>query len=330
MLLSLRDIKKTYRHFALNVESLEIKEGTFLTIIGPSGAGKTTLLGIIGGFIKPDAGTVIIDGIPVSRHVGRRRAIRTVFQNLALFPHLTVRQQLVIAARLAYNDNGNSNKQADFWIGKTRLEEVADYRPEALAGGQKQRLALARALIANPKLLLLDEPTSALDYSLRAELWSWVEALTQGDTKTAFIVITHDPDIALSRSDLIAVLDKGKLVQVGTPQQIYEEPASQDIAGLLGPANIVRVGGGDMVVRPERVDISPLPLASKEVSTKATIIGRTYYGDWIQIALDTSYGRLLARRPSEQGIEGVRGDVVYVGWDKGDARPLSSIGGTSC
>jgi spermidine/putrescine transport system ATP-binding protein len=231
-------ISKSFGAFkALKGVSLEIKKGEFFSLLGPSGCGKTTLLRVIAGFEDPDAGTVGIDGRDVSGLPPDKRRCNTVFQSYALFPHLTVFENVAFPLRLRRVPNRLVRELVMKHLSLVQLEAHADKKPSMLSGGQKQRVAIARALINEPSVLLLDEPLSALDAKLRQRMLVELDSI-HDKVGITFIYVTHDQQEALSVSDRIAVMDQGNVLQIGSPQQIYENPASDFVARFIGETNI--------------------------------------------------------------------------------------------
>lgn len=231
-------ISKSFGDFkALKGVSLEIKKGEFFSLLGPSGCGKTTLLRVIAGFEDPDAGGVGIDGKDVLGLPPDKRRCNTVFQSYALFPHLTVFENVAFPLRLKRLPNRLVRDMVMGHLSLVQLEAHADKKPSMLSGGQKQRVAIARALINEPSVLLLDEPLSALDAKLRQRMLVELDAI-HDKVGITFIYVTHDQQEALSVSDRIAVMDQGLVLQVGSPQQIYENPASDFVARFIGETNL--------------------------------------------------------------------------------------------
>ena len=231
-------ISKSFGAFkALKDVSLEIKKGEFFSLLGPSGCGKTTLLRVIAGFEEPDCGIVGIDGRDVSGLPPDKRRCNTVFQSYALFPHLTVFENVAFPLRIERVPNRLLRELVMKHLSLVQLESHADKKPSMLSGGQKQRVAIARALINEPSVLLLDEPLSALDAKLRQRMLVELDAI-HDKVGITFIYVTHDQQEALSVSDRIAVMDQGRVLQIGSPQQIYENPASDFVARFIGETNI--------------------------------------------------------------------------------------------
>jgi spermidine/putrescine transport system ATP-binding protein len=249
---SIGKVSKFFGDFrALKGVSLEIKGGEFFSLLGPSGCGKTTLLRIIAGFEQPDEGSVTIDGINVLPLPPNRRHANTVFQNYALFPHLSVFENVAFPLRLKNTKNSIVTAKVNDYLHLVELGDHAAKMPSMLSGGQKQRVAIARALINEPSVLLLDEPLSALDAKLRHHMLMELDAI-HDKIGITFIYVTHDQSEALSVSDRIAVMYQGDVLQVGTPHDIYESPATNFVAQFIGETNMfegtVRASMGQMYV----------------------------------------------------------------------------------
>lgn len=225
---------------ALEDVSFTIEDGCFFTLLGPSGCGKTTLLRIIAGFEVPDTGTAILDGKNLLRVPPNHRPVNTVFQSYALFPHMTVTENVQFGLRMLGMGEGERAQRAESILRMMKLDNLGERKPSQLSGGQQQRVALARALAPKPKILLLDEPLSALDLKLRKEMQLEMKRIQQ-ETGTTFIFVTHDQDEALTMSDTIAVMGGGKVQQIGTPQEIYEGPKNRFVAEFIGEMNLVEV-----------------------------------------------------------------------------------------
>ena len=219
--------------------SLEIREGEFTTLLGPSGCGKTTTLRIIAGYLEPTAGRVLIDGADVTGLPPRRRNIGMVFQNYALFPHLTVRQNIAFGLRARKWASGEIRPRTDELLAMVQLERFADSRPHQLSGGMQQRVALARALAFRPRILLMDEPLGALDVKLRKAMRAELKRI-QRELRVTTVYVTHDQEEALSMSDFLVVMNRGRIVQVGTPEEVYRRPNSTFVADFVGTINLIR------------------------------------------------------------------------------------------
>jgi len=234
----IRNISKFFGDFrALNNVSLEIKKGEFFSLLGPSGCGKTTLLRIIAGFENPDKGELTLDGNDVLSAPPNRRQTNTVFQNYSLFPHLTVFENVAFSLRLKRASSAEVKSKVNEYLHLVQLADHAHKKPNQLSGGQKQRVAIARALINEPRVLLLDEPLSALDAKLRQHMLIELDTI-HDKIGITFIYVTHDQQEALSVSDRLAVMNQGDILQIGTPQEIYESPASDFVARFIGETNL--------------------------------------------------------------------------------------------
>ena len=278
---------------ALDRVTLDIEDGEFFTLLGPSGCGKTTLLRLIAGFETPTEGRIAIGGKDVTEDPPNQRPVNTVFQSYALFPHMTVRQNIGFGLEMLGRPKAEVSAAVERMIALVRLSEMADRTPGQLSGGQQQRVALARALAPAPRVLLLDEPLSALDLKLRKEMQLELKRL-QHETGITFVFVTHDQEEALTMSDRIGVMSEGSLLQVGPPREIYNHPANRFVADFIGETNYlpgivaagkVRLTSGEtlahpdaarhgdgaavtLAVRPEQVRLSPDgPLAARVVQT---------------------------------------------------------------
>ena len=229
---------------ALDDVNLTVRRGEFLTLLGPSGCGKTTLLRIIAGLEQPDGGRIELQGRDITQQRARERPVNTVFQNYALFPHLNVRDNIAFGLRSLRVAEAAVSERVGRAIALVRLEPLAARRVHELSGGQQQRVALARALVNEPEVLLLDEPMSALDANLRGALQLELRTLHQRIGGT-FILVTHDQDEAMTVSDQIAVMEHGRIVQHGAPQDVYQRPATRFVASFLGHANFLAAERGD-------------------------------------------------------------------------------------
>jgi spermidine/putrescine transport system ATP-binding protein len=243
-------VSKAFGDFrALNNVSLEIKKGEFFSLLGPSGCGKTTLLRIIAGFEQPDSGVVTFDGSDVLPLPPNRRQANTVFQNYALFPHLSVFENVAFSMRIKKDSKPDVESKVKEYLRLVQLEGHAHKKPNQLSGGQKQRVAIARALINEPRVLLLDEPLSALDAKLRQHMLIELDQI-HDKIGITFIYVTHDQQEALSVSDRIAVMNQGDVLQSGTPHDIYESPATDFVARFIGETNLFDA----TVIKVERIN----------------------------------------------------------------------------
>lgn len=241
---------------AVDNVSLTIQPNEFFTLLGPSGCGKTTLLRMIAGLDIPTSGSILLDNQDIAPLPAYQRPVNTVFQSYALFPHMTVSDNIAFGMKMQGKQKTEIDKAVKEALALVRLEDKGERMPAQLSGGQQQRVALARALVNHPKILLLDESLSALDYKLRKEMQIELKRL-QRETGITFIFVTHDQDEALSMSDRIAVMEKGNVAQIGTPQEIYDKPATRFVADFIGICNFVKASSlglnenSDIGFRPE-------------------------------------------------------------------------------
>ncbi|WP_298213486.1 ABC transporter ATP-binding protein [Acidocella sp.] len=252
----------TEGHKALDGVSLDIYDKEFFTLLGPSGCGKTTLLRMLAGFETPTRGEIRLHGRPVANLPPRARPVNMVFQNYALFPHLTVTQNIAFGLEMLGWKKERIAARVTAMLALVRLEAFRSRKPAQLSGGQQQRVALARALAPQPELLLLDEPLSALDLKLRKEMQGELKRL-QRETGITFVLVTHDQEEALAMSDRLAVMNKGRVLQTGTPDEIYHRPVSRFVADFIGEANLIPGAAlhrdGIFAVRPEQVTLASTP-----------------------------------------------------------------------
>ena len=280
MFLELKNISKLFSdNDGIDNINLEINEGELITLLGPSGCGKTTTLNTIGGFINPDNGSIILDNIDITNQPPEKRPIATVFQSYALFPHMNVIEN----GSYGLKYTSNIRKKQRLEIAKKYIELVGlkGYEKEhvgRLSGGQQQRVSLARALITNPKVLLLDEPFSNLDAKLRVKMREELKEL-QRKFNITMIFVTHDQEEALSISDRIVVMNKGKIVQIGTPSQIYLNPVNEYVASFVGISNIIQEGEIKKLIRPENITII------KDKNGKWKIVNKTFMGHYMKYSI---------------------------------------------
>src|SRR2546423_4334023 len=247
----LTGVRKLYGDVvAVDGVDLDIGRGEFFTLLGPSGSGKTTCLRMIAGFERPNEGRIELAGDDVSRLPPAERDVNTVFQDYALFPHMSVGENVAYGLKVKKVAKGERAQRVDEALAMVRLSGFGDRRPSQLSGGQRQRVALARALVNRPRVLLLDEPLGALDLKLRQQLQVELKGI-QNEVGITFVYVTHDQDEALTMSDRIAVMDDGRVLQVGTPRDVYEEPGSRFVAGFVGVSNLLELpvekSGGDVL-----------------------------------------------------------------------------------
>jgi putative spermidine/putrescine transport system ATP-binding protein len=251
--LRLLGVRKNYGHVvAVAGVDLNIVEGEFFTLLGPSGSGKTTLLRMIAGFERPDSGTIELGGRDVTALPPHMRETNTVFQDYALFPHMTVGENIGYGLRIKGIPSADRRKRVERALHMVRLSGLESRKPNQLSGGQRQRVALARAVINEPEVLLLDEPLGALDLKLRQEMQIELKQL-QKEIGITFIYVTHDQEEALTMSDRMAVMSNGRIEQIGSPVEVYERPATEFVAGFIGISNVLSREGVRFVVRPEKI-----------------------------------------------------------------------------
>ncbi|MEO7909914.1 MAG: ABC transporter ATP-binding protein [Roseiflexaceae bacterium] len=247
---------------AVDDVSLEIIDGEFFTMLGPSGSGKTTCLRLIAGFEQPTSGSIQLHGVEAAGQPPYERDVNTVFQDYALFPHMTVGENVAYGLMIKQVPKAERRKRAEEMLELVRLPGLAARRPAQLSGGQRQRVALARALINHPRVLLLDEPLGALDLKLRQQMQSELKAIQQ-QVGVTFVFVTHDQEEALTMSDRIAVFNQGKIEQVGAPAEVYEHPATAFVAGFVGVSNLLRGPAAQAItgstapfaIRPEKISM---------------------------------------------------------------------------
>ena len=301
---------------AVDDVSLEVRSGEFFSLLGPSGCGKTTSLRMIAGFERPDAGRILIGDADVTETPPHRRPVNTVFQSYALFPHLTVAENVAFGLRFKDVAKAEARGRVGEALELVRLAGFERRRPHQLSGGQQQRVALARALVLSPSVLLLDEPLGALDAKLRRELQVELKSL-QREVGITFVYVTHDQEEALTMSDRVAVMTGGRIEQLGTPREVYEQPQTSFVADFLGVSNLMRarcdgdgrveVGGVELVaqrgdtratgvvritIRPERVRLEP-PASSGANRVPAKIDRFVYLGSTTQVFVSLPNGDLV-------------------------------------
>ena len=291
---------------ALDHVSVAIKTGEFFTLLGPSGCGKTTLLRLIAGFEAPSAGQIVLEGADVTALAPNERPVNTVFQSYALFPHLSVAQNVSFGLEMLGRPKAEITATTQRMLALVKMDALANRKTSQLSGGQQQRVALARALAPQPKVLLLDEPLSALDLQLRKEMQGELKRL-QRETGITFIFVTHDQEEALTMSDRIAVMRAGHILQVGSPREIYTEPANRFVASFIGETNFLK---GTMV------DAAQVALPGGEVL--AVAVGAqatdTRAGQSVDLAIRPEQIRILPAN-SPDTIAGIVSGSVYFGTD---------------
>ena len=301
---------------------LAVAHGEFVTILGPSGSGKTTLLQLIAGLNRPTAGRIFIGGRDVTEASAQERNIGLVFQSYALFPHMTVLENVLFPLGVRKINGATARSQALEALKLVRLEGMQDRRPSQLSGGQQQRVALARAVVFQPDILHLDEPLGALDRKLREELQVELKQL-QRRLGVTTLLVTHDQEEALSLSDRIMVLNHGKTQQVAAPAEAYLKPANRFVAEFLGIANFVGLDGGRTgLVRPERVRLEPI---GANGGKPARVVEAIYLGQMVRyhLALDGGEGAPMVAAVPFVGRAWQTGEPVAVSWDAADIWPVA-------
>ncbi|GER99064.1 ABC transporter ATP-binding protein [Acrocarpospora corrugata] len=326
---ALRGLRKSFGSVeAVAGVDLDIADGEFFAMLGPSGSGKTTVLRMIAGFETPTAGTVELAGRDVTRLAPFERDVNTVFQDYALFPHMSVLENVEYGLRV--KKVPNRRQKALEALASVRLEGYGKRRPGQLSGGQRQRVALARALVNRPQVLLLDEPLGALDLKLREEMQVELKAI-QREVGITFLFVTHDQEEALTMSDRVAVFDAGRIEQVGTPAEVYERPASAFVAGFVGTSNLISGPAAQAVlgkdgtfsVRPEKLRVAAPdePVADGEHSATGLVTEVVYAGPATRFVVDLDAGgRLIALQQnlqvSSMDVMGLRGTRVRLVWHR--------------
>src|SRR4051812_48987169 len=339
---------------AVDGVDLDIRRGEFFTLLGPSGSGKTTCLRMIAGFERPDEGRIELAGDDVSRLPPAERDVNTVFQDYALFPHMSVGENVAYGLKVKKVAKGERSKRVEEALAMVRLEGYGERRPSQLSGGQRQRVALARALVNRPRVLLLDEPLGALDLKLRQQLQVELKRIQQ-EVGITFVYVTHDQDEALTMSDRIAVMDGGNVLQVGSPRDVYEEPGSRFVAGFVGVSNLLelpveksadgvltmRLGPSDAVtakgsgaegatavvtIRPERIALDSR--AGDACHARGTVKESLYAGPTSRfvVALDGGGELMVVRQNATTTYEEVvalRGQPVVLNWAREYTRVIA-------
>ncbi|MCI0347337.1 MAG: ABC transporter ATP-binding protein, partial [Chloroflexi bacterium] len=309
---------------AVDDVELTIRDGEFFSMLGPSGSGKTTVLRLIAGFETPTAGAVLLGGRDVSAQPPYDRDVNTVFQDYALFPHMSVQENIEYGLKVKKVGRDERRRRALAALETVRLGGLHKRRPNQLSGGQRQRVALARALVNRPKVLLLDEPLGALDLKLREEMQIELKAI-QHEVGITFVFVTHDQHEALSMSDRIAVFNHGRVEQVGTPRQIYERPATSFVAAFVGTTNLLRgdvaarvIGRpGTFAIRPERISLGPVgvdaPGATHNV--EGTVTDLQYLGAEGRVRVRAEGDLVLVAAVPGAAMDGIAGqEQVRVSW----------------
>ena len=313
---------------AVDGVNLTIEPGEFFSLLGPSGSGKTTVLRMIAGFERPDSGVVKLGGVDVTSRPPHRRDVNTVFQDYALFPHLSVQQNIEYGLRVRGVAKAERRRRAGEMLDVVRLGAFGSRRPNQMSGGQRQRVALARALVNRPSVLLLDEPLGALDLKLREEMQTELKSI-QREVGITFVLVTHDQGEALSMSSRIAVFNHGRIEQIGTPTEVYERPTTSFVARFVGTANLFddavsqRLFGrpGEHALRPERVSVVTAPAAMDTPSGVVADVQYVGVGQRVQVELDGG-GALQAFVPADQNV--AVSQRVWLTWPSDAARPVDA------
>ncbi|GAA2978409.1 putative spermidine/putrescine transport system ATP-binding protein [Microbacterium terrae] len=318
---------------AVDHVDLEIAAGEFFSMLGPSGSGKTTVLRLIAGFEQPTGGTIELFGHDVTKTAPFDRDVNTVFQDYALFPHMSVLDNVAYGLRVRGVKRSERRERAMAALAAVRLDQMAARKPSQLSGGQRQRVALARATVVQPKALLLDEPLGALDLKLREQMQVELKQI-QRDLGITFIFVTHDQEEALTLSDRIAVFHDGRIEQLGTPEDLYERPASRFVADFVGTSNLfdlerssALIGrAGEHSIRPEKLTLASSPAtAPGERSAEGTVVESIYVGSGIRRVIDLDAGMrvtVLERNDRARASDDDRGDRVHVTWHDEDVVSL--------
>lgn len=309
------EFQNVSRHFgkvkAVDQVSLTVRRGEFFSLLGPSGCGKTTLLRILAGFERPDSGRVLLDGVDITDLPPNKRKVNTIFQNYALFPHLTVRQNIAFGLKIARRPKPEIDAEVEKMLELIQMEEQADKRPDLISGGQKQRVAVARALINKPEVLLLDEPLAALDLKLRQRMLIELD-LIHDEVGITFLYVTHDQGEAMSLSDRIAVMHAGHIEQIGTPAEIYEAPQSSFVAAFIGDTNFFEgLVAGRVNTDYSRLNIDGFPpvVCFNDKQLKE--------GDLVYLSVRPEKFRISREKPdlppTQNCVAGHVEDVIYLG-----------------
>ena len=315
---------------AVDNVSLDVAAGEFFSMLGPSGSGKTTVLRLIAGFETPTSGSVSLFGEDVTAKAPFDRDVNTVFQDYALFPHMSVLDNVAYGLRIRGIKKAERRERAAAALETVRLAGFGDRKPSQLSGGQRQRVALARATIVEPKVLLLDEPLGALDLKLREQMQVELKEI-QRDLGITFIFVTHDQEEALTLSDRVAVFSEGQIVQLGSPQDVYEKPDSEFVADFVGTSNVftgaVAAGlfgkSGSYSVRPERMQLS----ATAKKGHAGTVVDSIYVGGASRVVVDLDAGvriNVLDTASAAGTVAALRGKRVTVSWSAADVVTLTS------
>jgi putrescine transport system ATP-binding protein len=305
---------------AVDNVDLAVASGELFALLGGSGCGKTTLLRLLAGFETPDSGRIFIDGQDMTGVPPHLRPVNMMFQSYALFPHMNVAENVGYGLRREGVAKAEIAKRVADVLQQVRLADYAQRRPAQLSGGQRQRVALARALVKRPKILLLDEPLAALDRKLR-EGTRFELVRLQAELGLTFVMVTHDQGEAMSMATRLAVMNAGRIAQVGTPHEVYEQPASRFVADFIGIANILKVEGGWLALRPEKIVLST-ERSSLANTVAGKIVDIAYEGDRSLYRIATDGAVMIVSTPPN--LSHRRGDAVWLGWAADAGHPLDA------
>lgn len=320
------EVVEVEKHFSdqtvIHPLSLTIHEGEFLTILGPSGCGKTTLLRMLAGFEQATKGDIMIDGNKVNDIPPYKRNVNMVFQHYALFPHMTVEENVGFGLQMKKVPAPERKQRIAEALALTRLQELSGRKPAQLSGGQQQRVAIARAIVNNPKVLLLDEPLGALDLQLRKELQIELKQL-QKKLGITFVYVTHDQEEAMAMSDRIVVMNAGRVEQIGTPYEIYHQPKSLFVATFIGENNIIHRDRHMVAIRPEKIKIylkEEYTSTNHDEQIKGTISDVVFLGNMLKvfIEMDEEKTLLVGYEQVERRDRLKEGDPVVAVWERED------------
>ena len=328
---------------AVDGVDLQVREGEFFSMLGPSGSGKTTCLRMIAGFEQPTEGRILLGGADVSGLPPYQRDVNTVFQDYALFPHMTVAQNVAYGLMIRKVSKADRTARVNQALEMVRLGEYGDRKPGQLSGGQRQRVALARALIMRPRVLLLDEPLGALDLKLRQQMQIELKDIQQ-DVGLTFIYVTHDQEEALTMSDRLAVFNRGRIEQVGTPAEVYERPSTGFVAGFVGVSNVLEGASAQAIagdphpftIRPEKIALAEPgdPVDGDDCSVTGHVREVVYLGAVTRYVVELDEGGSLVvmqqnlTTSSMEALQ-VRGKAVRLIWRRSNNRPVDAPAGAS-
>jgi putative spermidine/putrescine transport system ATP-binding protein len=306
---------------AVDAISLKIKAGTYCCLLGPSGCGKTTTLRMIAGHERVSSGDIILGPENVTDREPAARGTAMMFQSYALFPHLSVRDNVAFSLKMAGRPRAERHAAADRMLHLVAMERYAERLPAQLSGGQQQRVALARALITNPSILLLDEPLSALDPFLRIKVRAELKRF-QRDLGISFIHVTHGQEEAMALADLVVVMNDGRIEQSGTPREIFNQPRTEFVARFMGGHNVILVDGRKVSVRTDRTRLAP---PGADGARRATVRGVEYQGSAVAVSLEAPGGEVTALVPERTFFERpfAAGEVAGIEWDQADIHELA-------